>query len=174
MLRLLAAAVAALLLASLPAAAHGVKAGDLTLTDLWTRATPPGAPTAGGYLTITNNGKTEDMLRLVSSPGSAKAELHVMAMKDGVMTMRPVEGGIVIPAGGKVTLAPDGYHIMFIHPKEPLKEGTKFPVSLTFTRAGQVDTFLHVLPIGAKGPEAAGTGDMGHDAMGGMKMESGQ
>lgn len=175
MLRLFAAAAAALVLAILPATAHEVKAGDLLITDLWTRATPAGAPTAGGYMTITNNGTEQDMLRLVSSPDSAKAELHIMQMKDGVMTMRPVEGGIVIPAGGKVVLEPNGYHIMFIGPKEQLKEGTKFPVSLTFTRAGTVSTFLHVMAIGAKGPEAGGgMGAMNHDAMGGMKMDSGQ
>jgi copper(I)-binding protein len=172
MFRRLAAAAAALFLAALPASAHEVKAGDLVLTDLWTRATPAGAPAAGGYLTITNNGKTEDMLRLVASPEAAKSELHLMQMKDGVMTMRPVEGGIVIPAGGKVQLSPDGYHIMFIGPKEPLKEGCKLPVTLTFTHAGTVSTFLHILPIGAKGPD--GMGEMNHDAMGGMKMEGTQ
>ena len=175
MLRLFAAAIAALAITVLPAAAHEVKAGDLVITDLWTRATPAGAPSAGGYMTITNNGKTEDMLRLVASTGAAKAELHVMELKDGVMTMRPVEGGIVIPAGGKLVLAPNGYHIMFIGPKEPLKEGDKLPVSLTFTHAGTVATFLHVLPLGSKGPEAAGgMGGMNHDAMGGMKMEGTQ
>jgi copper(I)-binding protein len=165
MLRLLAAAAAAFLLAALPAAAADVKVGDLVISDLWTRATPAGAPAAGGYLTITNNGKDDDMLRLVSSPDAAKAELHIMQMKDGVMTMRPVEGGIVIPAGGKVVLAPNGYHIMLIGPKAPLKEGGTFPVSLTFTRAGTVSVSLDILAIGAKGP---------NPAAGGMKMDNGQ
>ncbi|MBN8996731.1 MAG: copper chaperone PCu(A)C [Rhizobiales bacterium] len=175
MLRLLAAAAAALVIAALPASAHELKLGDLVITDLWTRATPAGAPAAGGYLTIANNGTEQDMLRLVASPEAAKAELHIMQMKDGVMTMRPVEGGIVIPAGGKVELSPDGYHIMFIGPKEQLKEGGKFPVSLTFTRAGTVSTFLHILAIGAKGPAPmGGMGAMNHDAMGGMKMDNGQ
>ena len=33
---------------------HEVTIGPLVLTDLWTRATPPGAPTGAGYLTIAN------------------------------------------------------------------------------------------------------------------------
>jgi copper(I)-binding protein len=162
MFRIALAALAAALFAISPAAAHEVKVGNLELTDLWTRATPPNAPTAGGYLTIANHGADPDTLIAASSPLAAKAELHMMAMKDGVMTMRPVDGGIEIPAGGSVTLAPDGFHIMFITPGEPLKEGSKFPVTLTFEKAGKVDTFMHILAIGAKG---MGTHDMSN-----MKM----
>ncbi len=51
-----AAAVAATAPLLQPALADPVKVGTLELTDLWTRATPPKAPTAGGYLTITNTG----------------------------------------------------------------------------------------------------------------------
>jgi copper(I)-binding protein len=175
MLRIFAAAAAALLFAALPASADDVKAGDLVLSGLWTRATPPGAPTAGGYLTITNKGTEPDTLNAVASPGAAKAELHVMQMKDGVMTMRAVDGGVPIPAGGSVALAPSGYHIMFIGPKAPLKEGETFPVTLTFARAGTVSTFFQVLPVGSKGPEAGAMGSgMNHDSMGGMKMDNGQ
>ena len=51
-----------------------------------------------------------------------------------------------------MTLGPDGFHIMFISPKQPLKEGGKLPVTLTFEKAGTVET-SYVLAIGAKGPE---------------------
>ena len=49
-------ALLAVTLFAAPAFAHSVTVGSLTLTDLWTRATPPKAPTAAGYLTITNKG----------------------------------------------------------------------------------------------------------------------
>ena len=68
------------------------------------------------------------------------------------MSMRPVADGIAIPAKGTVTLGPDGFHIMFIAPKNPLKEGGKLPVTLTFEKAGTVETALDILAIGAKGP----------------------
>ena len=48
MKRILLAAVAAIIAVAAPAAAHEVKIGTLELTDLWTRATPPGAPAAAG------------------------------------------------------------------------------------------------------------------------------
>ena len=145
----------ALALSAAPALAHSVEFGALSLTDLWTRATPPKAPTAGGYLTITNNGNTPDRLIAVSSPVAEVGELHVMETKDGVMTMHPVEGGIEIPAGSTVTLAPGGLHVMFVTVKEPLVEGGKMPVTLTFEKAGSIETFLHVQAIGAAGPDGS-------------------
>ncbi len=159
----IAALVAALFFAAGfagPASAHSVKAGALELTNLWTRATPPKAPTAGGYLTITNTGDTADRLIAVSSPQAEKGELHEMAVTDGIMTMRPVEG-IEIPAGDSVTLAPGGLHLMLIAPKEAFVKGSEVPVVLTFEKAGKVETFLHVEAIGSPGP-AGGEAGAGH------------
>jgi periplasmic copper chaperone A len=149
------------------ATADELKLGDLTISGLWTRATPPKAPSAGGYLTIANAGKDADRLVEVSSRVAGKAELHEMAMKKGVMTMRPVEGGVPIPPGGKVDLTPDGLHIMFTELKQSLKPGDKVPVTLTFEKAGKTDTVLTVLPIGSKGPKGA---PAPKNDMGGMKM----
>jgi len=157
---MLAAVVAALFL-SIPAAfAHSVTAGDLELTDLWTRATPPRAPAAGGFLTITNHGTAADRLVGATTPLAAIGEVHEMKVEDGVMTMTPLADGIEIPAGGAVTLAPGSYHLMFMELKEPFVEGGKVPVTLVFERAGTVETFLHVRPIGAPGPD--GDHEMDH------------
>ena len=154
--RTLAAAFVAATLLSTSAFAHSLTVGSLTLTDLWTRATPAGAPTAAGYLTITNNGTEADKLIAASSPAAATGTLHLVTVKDGVMSMRPAEVSIEIPARGSVTLAPGGLHIMFVTLKEPLKEGGKLPVTLTFEKAGTVETFMHIKAVGADGP-----GDMG-------------
>jgi periplasmic copper chaperone A len=165
-LRTLLAAVAALAFLAVPALAHEVTVGSLEITDLWTRATPPKAPTGGGYLTITNKGTAPDRLIAVSSPLAGTTQIHKMAMENGVMTMRPVEGGLEIPAGGSITLAPDGFHIMFMGLKGGFKEGDKLPVTLTFEKAGSVDTFLHILGIGASGPTSDADGGMGSMKMG--------
>ena len=42
------------------------------LTDLWTRATPPNAQAAAGYLTITNKGGAADKLVGAASPSAEK------------------------------------------------------------------------------------------------------
>jgi periplasmic copper chaperone A len=164
--RAILAAMAAFLLLASPAAAHSVKIGALSLTGLWTRATPPSAPTAGGYLTIDNTGAEADRLISVASPIAGQAMLHEMSTKDGTMTMRPV-AGIEIPAGAAVALAPGGFHIMFMDLKETFVEGGKVPVTFTFEKAGNIDTFLPVLGLGARGPE----GDHPHD---GAALGSGQ
>lgn len=153
-----------------PAFAEDVTLGALTISAPWARATPPGAPTGAGYLTITNAGSTADTLTAVSTPAAATGELHEMAAKDGIMTMRQVAGGIAIPAGGTVTLKPGGYHLMFITLKAPLKQGGTLPVTLTFAKAGTVEADFPIMPIGSMGPAGGNAGDMG----GGMKMDMGK
>jgi len=148
-----------LLLACIPAAlAHEFKVGDLEIGHPWSRATPPGAKVAGGYLTVTNKGSAPDRLLAISSDICDKAELHEMAVKDGVMTMRPVEGGLEIPAGGKVALKPGAYHLMFTGLKRQPKQGEKFSATLTFEKAGSVTVQFLVEGMGE-----TGSGDMDMD-----------
>ena len=79
-----------------------------------------------------------------------------MAVKDGLMTMRPVTGGVPVPPGGKVALKPGSYHLMFLDLKRPLKPGEQFAGTLTFEKAGPVAVTFAVQSIGATGPEHGG------------------
>ncbi|MHA7774081.1 copper chaperone PCu(A)C [Roseibium sp. M-1] len=169
------AAAAALTLVSLSAFAHDYKAGDLTLNHPWTRATPPNAKAGGGFVEIVNSGAEADRLIGVSSDAAAKVEIHEMAVNDGVMTMRPVEDGVDLPAGETVALKPGGYHIMFMGISEPFQEGTRVPVVLTFEKAGDVAVELAVEKMGAKSPDGgdAGHGDMDHSKMDHGSMDHG-
>jgi hypothetical protein len=135
------------------AAADPVTVGDIELTGLWTRATPPSAPAGGGFLTITNTGTEADRLVKVEAAHAGMSEVHQMKMVDGVMEMREVEGGLEIPPGETVTLAPGGFHLMFMGLKAGQKQGAALPVTLTFERAGPVDVLLDVYPIGSPGPQ---------------------
>jgi copper(I)-binding protein len=140
-----------------PARADDVKAGDLVISQAWTRATPGGAKTGGGFLTIENKGSAPDRLVGVSADVAGKIEVHEMATDGGVMKMRPVEGGLAIDPGKTVKLAPGGYHLMMTGLKSPLKQGDKLPVTLQFEKAGKVAVTLDVQAVGAPGP----TGSMG-------------
>jgi len=154
------------------ASAQQVKVGDLVLDHAWARATPGGAKVGGGYLTIENKGTTPDKLIGGSTPAAAKVEVHEMAMNNGVMTMRPVKGGLSIPPGQSVTLAPGGYHIMMMELKRPLKKGDTVPVTLKFEKAGEVKVTFEIEGIGAMAPT---TGPMDHEMPGmqqPMKMNS--
>ncbi len=147
----LAVFAAAFVFASLHAvAAHEFKVGDLEIEHPWSREAPAGARVAGGYLVVNNAGSAPDRLVSASSEISAKTEVHEMAVKDGVMTMGQVDGGLEIPAGGSATLEPGGYHIMFIDLKHRPKKGETFPATLTFEKAGSVTVEFTVEGMGAK------------------------
>ena len=151
-----------------PAQAEDVKAGDLVISQGWSRATPNGAKIGSGYFTIENKGTTPDRLVAVSADIAGKVEVHQMAMNNGVMTMRPVGDGLTIDPGKTVKLSPGGYHLMMFDLKSPLKQGDTLPITLTFEKAGKVNVSLAVEGIGAQGPGGAS------DGMNGMKMPNGK
>lgn len=126
----------------------------------WARATPGAATTGAVYATLRNVGNAPDTLTAASTPVADKAELHVMKMDNGVMEMRPVPSLVIAP-GQSVALEPNGYHIMLIGLKKPLKEGDKIPLTLTFAHGGAQQVTASVAKIGAMH-----AGDMG--AMPGM------
>lgn len=140
------------------ALAHDYKAGPLKIEHPWSRATPGGAKVGGGYLVIENTSSTADRLVSVSAPSiSSRAELHEMAVNNGVMTMRPLESGVAIAPGAKVEFKPGGYHVMFMELKQPLKQGESIKGTLTFEKAGSVDVEFKVEAIGARGGADQGT-----------------
>ena len=149
---------AALILYSLaaPALAEEIRAGDLVITQAWSRATPGGAKVAGGYLTIENKGTAPDRLIGGSGDVADKIQVHEMAMNDGVMTMRLLDNGLAIEPGQTVKLAPGGYHLMLTDLKKALKQGDKVLLTLEFEKAGKVKVSFDVQGVGAQGPTAAG------------------
>src|ERR1700731_1156095 len=152
-----------------PARAEEVKAGDLVITQAWSRATPGGAKIGGGYLTIENKGSAPDRLIGGSGEIAGKMKVHEMSMKNGVMTMRPLDKGLTIDPGKTVKLAPGGLHLMLFDLKAPLKQGDKLRVTRDFEKAGKVKLTLDVQGVGAQAP--AGSGPMEMKKMpGGMKM----
>src|ERR1700694_1596692 len=156
-----------------PVRAEEVKAGDLVITQAWSRATPGGAKVAGGYLTIENKGSAPDRLIGGSADVADKVQVHEMATSNGVMTMRPLDKGLSIEPGKTVKLAPGGHHLMLLGLKSPLKQGDKVPVTLEFEKAGKVKLSLDVQGVGAQAPAVPGSaaGRMERKTIpGGMKM----
>jgi copper(I)-binding protein len=149
------AALSAMVIAA-PVRADDVKAGDLVISQAWSRATPGGAKVAGGFLTIENKGTTADRLVGVSADIAGKADVHEMATDNGVMKMRALDKGLVIDPGKTVKLAPGGYHLMLQELKGPLKQGDKVPVTLQFEKAGKVAVSLDVQGVGAQAPGGGG------------------
>jgi len=135
-----------------PSRAQEIKAGDLVITQAWSRATPSGAKIAGAYVTIENRGAAPDRLIGGSGDIAGRFEIHEMAMDGGVMKMRPLDKGLAIEPGKTVKLAPGGYHLMLFDLKSQLKQGDKVPVTLQFEKAGKVALSLDVEGVGAQAP----------------------
>lgn len=175
------AAATALTAASLLAAqAHGtqaaagheagtpavVTAGDLEISAAWARAMLAGQKAGGAYMTLANKGAAADRLLGGASPAAGKVEVHTMEVVNDVMTMRPVEGGLEVPAGGSVELKPGSFHIMFMEVATPFAEGSAVPVTLHFEKAGNVELSLPVRAAQGgghgHGDKAAHGDDKGH------------
>lgn len=137
-------ACTALLALSATAQAHEYQVGSLHIDHPWTRAMPPGAPNGAAYLVVHNRGETADRLLGADTPAAAKAEVHEHVHQDGLMKMRQVEGGLAIPAGAEAVLEPGGTHLMLFGLKQPLEDGQRFPLTLHFEKAGdlQVDVVV--------------------------------
>ncbi len=154
-------ALAALPLAAANAQAADYDVGSIHISQPWARATPKGAASGAAYMTITNSGKTPDKVSCVSSDASAECQIHSMTMDNGVMQMRPVEGGLEIKPGETVTLKPGGFHVMLLNLKHPLEQGNSVKATLKFDNAGTVDVDYPIAAIGAAAPGVpAGGGTM--------------
>ncbi|MGB2933585.1 MAG: copper chaperone PCu(A)C [Methyloceanibacter sp.] len=130
------------------------RAGAISVEQPWSRATPGGAKVAAGYLTIKNDAATPDRLVSAKVEVAGRAEIHEMSMSDGVMRMRPLPEGLVVPANGSVALAPGSSHLMLLDLKRPLQDGETFSGTVTFEKAGTLDVIFDVRGMGAKAPEA--------------------
>ncbi|WP_025133279.1 copper chaperone PCu(A)C [Leucobacter sp. PH1c] len=86
----------------------------------------------GVFGTLKNSGKTDLTLVSVESPAAKMVELHETVTSGATATMREVEGGFVIPAGGSFELAPGGNHIMFMDMPKPILPGDDVALTLRF------------------------------------------
>ncbi len=144
------------------AAGHGHDQGALHIDQAWSRATVAGVPNGVAYMTITNHGDADDRLLTVAAPVAERAELHTH-IKDGeVMRMRQVPH-IDLPAGETVALQPGGLHVMLMGLKAPLKDGSHFPLTLNFEKAGSLTLDVPIaLRKTGSGSDAADQHDHDH------------
>jgi hypothetical protein len=154
-------------LLAVSAQAQDYKAGPITVSAPWVRASAPGQTNGAGYLEIANSGAAPDRLVGVSSAAAELVEVHTVVMQNGMAQMRPADDGVAVPAGGRASLAPGGYHVMFTKLKAPFAQGAEIPAVLKFEKSGEVAVKFTVRPIGYQGGGMGGMGDMG--GMGGMK-----
>jgi copper(I)-binding protein len=144
----IAGVLAVFLMLPTAAAAQEFKIGGITVVAPWARATPGGTKVGGAYLELKAAAGAGDRLVSASSPAAGSVEIHEHASEGGVMKMRRIDG-LAVPAGASVMLKPGGYHLMLMDLKQPLKQGDKLQLTLTFEKAGTLSVEGPVAPIGA-------------------------
>ena len=134
----------------------------IMIDDPYARAATPAARSGAAFMVIMNHTGIDDRLIAASTDVAKRVELHTHTADDaGVMRMREVEGGIMVPAGEATTLKRGGLHVMMMGLTERFDQGKEIDVTLTFERAGEI-----VVKIPVDNERAADHGGMHHGAMG--------
>jgi len=134
-LRCLIASAASVMVIGTSAWAHD----GLKIADPYARASGPNAKAGAAFMVIENHTETDDRLLSVTSDVAARVELHThIDDGNGVMQMRQVEEGFVIPAGGAHELKRGGDHVMFMGLTRSLNDGDTVSVTFTFETAGDM------------------------------------
>jgi hypothetical protein len=147
--------------------------GDLVIVNAWARPTAvamdmsaESTPEAGmsgmamdsvsaAYMFILNRGAEAVRLVAAATDAAGLVEIHEVLMENDVMKMRPVEGGIEIPAGGSVELKPGGYHVMLMELPRDLLPGQAIMLTLVFESGVE-------LPVAVPVYDKMGSMSMGH------------
>jgi hypothetical protein len=131
------AAVAAMIAVFLVACGAGASpsAGSMRAEGAWARPSM-GMDRAGAvYLSLINETGTADALVGAETTAATTVEVHeTTADASGQMAMHPVEK-VELPAGGRVELAPGGFHIMLIGLTGELTAGQEIELTLHFEHA---------------------------------------
>ena len=129
----------------------------LTVERAVVRLSPNPAAPSVAYFTL-KGGPVDDRLIDVLSPVAVRAELHEsMTMNNpstssgqGMATMKPIEGGVPVPAGSTIKFEQGGKHVMLfgvnarVKPDETMAlvftfaSGSKYRIQASVRRPGQV------------------------------------
>lgn len=110
----------------------------------------------GIFGTITNSTDADVTITSFRIEGlDADTSFEQHDTKDGKMF--EVEGGLTVPAGGKLELVPGGTHLMIINNKQAMEPGQEYKLVIEFSDGTTIDEDIEVRP------QAAGEENYGED-----------
>ena len=116
---------------------------ELVVSQAWSRAMPPSAPTGAVYFVLENRGEHSQRLIGAQTPRAEKTELHTHEHQGDMMKMQRIDS-VEVPAAGKVEFKPGGNHVMLFGLKQPLVAGESFPVTLQFESGSEITTEVSI------------------------------
>lgn len=98
----------------------------------WIAEAPPVSKVLAAYMTITNTESEKLNINRVTSACFKKIEIHRTVLENGMASMEH-QTELSIPASGKISLEPGGYHMMLFEPVVTLKAGDKCVLNISTT-----------------------------------------
>ena len=108
------------------------QAAELMVSKAYAKANIPGADNSSAYMELMNHSKADVTLIDVKTTVAKKAELHTHEVVNDRMRMRQVQS-VTVPAMGKLSFAPGGYHIMLIGLTERLRHEEQTTLTLVYS-----------------------------------------
>jgi len=125
----------------------------VTVTGAWARPAPKGEMSAA-FFVIENQGSEAVRLTGVRTDVAATAEIHETVQEGSTARMQRVDA-IDVPAGGRVELAPGGYHVMLMDLQRDLNAGDGIQLVLEFADGQEVTVTAEVRDAPAGGHDGA-------------------
>jgi copper(I)-binding protein len=109
----------------------------------WIRAAPPGATMLAGYAEVRNDCREPFILTGAKAADFVMAQVHESRIENGSSRMLHAKR-TTLPAGGTLSFAPGGYHLMLMHPRKAMPEGTVVKLELLLEDGRSVPAELTV------------------------------
>ena len=90
-----------------------------------------------------NSGSSPLELTGAKSPACGMLMLHQSTDSNGVSRMDDIRS-LTVPAGGSITFAPGGYHLMCTNPNSAMTPGKSVPVRLLFSNGTETEATFAV------------------------------
>ncbi len=134
---------------SVSVAFAGSAADDVSVSDPYARAMPPGQPNSAMFLELTNSAKVDHALVAAESSVSKVVELHAHIEEDGMMKMRRMER-VDLPAGEAVSFQPGGLHLMLIGLERQIEPGQQVVLTLIYEDGSRTRVEAPVRKVGSE------------------------
>jgi periplasmic copper chaperone A len=121
----------------------------LRVDSAWVRLAAVPSNPAAGYFTVVGGPKADRLLD-VSSPVVIRTEMHESMASGGMMSMKPIAGGIEIPAGGAVEFKPGGKHVMMFNVNPGIRPPRTLPMIFVFASGERIMVDAKVMLAGDK------------------------
>lgn len=105
----------------------------------------PNGDVAGMFADVRNNGAEAVKLTGGSAADVGMVQIHEYVKEGTKEVMKEIPGGLEIPAGATVELAPGSYHVMMMDVTADWQVGDEVPVTLDFSNGQQVEVEAEVV-----------------------------